>query len=301
MKESIYHKSNALRVSLVTLIVNFFLSAGKFAVGLFAHSAALMSDAAHSFSDVLSTLVVIIGVRLSSREADEGHPYGHEKLESIAALALSGMLLVTGILIGVESIKGYITGGERAIPGIAALIAAVLSIVVKEWMFHYTRKTALREKSDALMADAWHHRSDALSSVGSFLGVLGARLGFPVLEPIACVLIALLIIKTAVDIFREATNKLVDRALPTEEDEDMKSAALLVPGVISINSFKSRMFGSRIYVDISIGVDNSLTISEAHDIAEAVHDVIETRFPDVKHCMVHEEPHNPCAYPTSKV
>lgn len=284
--------TETMRVSAVTLAVNIVLSITKFIVGLTAHSAALMSDAAHSFSDCLSTVIVMAGIKVSSRDADEGHPYGHEKLESIAALVLSGMLFATGLLIGFESVRGYITSGAKEAPGIAALIVAVISIVVKEWMFHYARRTATRVNSDALMADAWHHRSDALSSVGSFIGILGARLGFLVLEPIACVLIALLIVKTAVDIFREATNKLVDRALPPEEEEAMRKTVLSVPGVCVINSFKSRLFGNRTYVDIAIGVDRSLTIAAAHDIAEAVHDAIESTYLNVKHCMVHEEPYN---------
>ena len=282
--------SETIRVSIVTLIINALLSAGKFVIGIVAHSGALLSDAAHSLSDVLSTAVVMIGVKVSERDADEGHPYGHEKLESIAALVLAGMLFVTGIMIGIESVRGYISGEAFVVPGMAALIAAFVSIVVKEWMFHYTKAVAKREKSDALLADAWHHRSDALSSVGSFLGILGARLGLEVLEPIACIVIALLIVKTAIDIFREATDKLVDRALDADREEDMRKTALSIPGVDEIKAFKSRLFGSRAYVDISIGVDPSLTIGEAHDIAEAVHDALEAKFPDAKHCMVHEEP-----------
>lgn len=279
-----------MRVSIVTLTLNILLSAGKFVIGVLAHSGALISDGAHSLSDVLSTAVVMIGVKVSERDADEGHPYGHEKLESIAALVLAGMLFVTGLLIGIESVRTYISGAEFIMPGVAALIFAAVSIVVKEWMYRYTRSAAKRERSDALMADAWHHRSDALSSIGSFIGILGARLGLSILEPIACVVIALLIIKTAVDIFREAVNKLVDRAMEPELEEEMKQAALSIPGVTSINTFKSRLFGNRAYVDISIGVDPALTISEAHDIAEAVHDALESQFPDIKHCMVHEEP-----------
>ena len=282
--------SATMRVSWVTLIVNAMLSAGKFLVGTLAHSAALVSDGAHSLSDVMSTVVVMIGVKVSDKDADEGHPYGHEKLESIAALVLAGMLFVTGLLIGFESVRGYISGSGFKMPGVAALIVAAASILIKEWMFRYTKRIAKHERSDALMADAWHHRSDALSSVGSFIGILGARLGVQVLEPIACVLIALLIVKTAIDIFREATNKLVDKALTPSQEAEMRRAAMDIPGVETVNSFKSRLFGNRAYVDISIGVDPNLTIGEAHDIAEAVHDALEAGFPDVKHCMVHEEP-----------
>lgn len=285
-------KRLAMRVSAVTLAVNMLLTAIKLAAGVIASSGAMISDAVHSASDVLSTLLVMFGVHMATRAEDSDHPYGHERLECVTALLLAIMLLATGLGIGVSGIKniGLALRGELAAPGVLALWAAVVSILVKEWMFHYTKHAANRTNSGALLADAWHHRSDALSSVGSFVGVLGARLGLPIFDPIAALVIALFIVKVAFDIAMDAFDKMVDHACDDETVAKIRQLALTTDGVLTLDELKTRRFGSKSYVDIEIGVDATLSLIDAHNIAEALHDRIEAEVPEVKHCMVHVNP-----------
>lgn len=283
----------ANRVSVISIIINLGLSAFKLTAGLIAHSSALISDAVHSASDVISTFAVIAGVNISARASDRGHQYGHERMEAIFSILLSILLFATGIGIGYSAIMKIMNGyGDLEAPGFIALIAAAVSIVVKEWMFHYTSRASKKINSTALMADAWHHRSDALSSIGSFAGVLGARLGFPICDPIAGIIICIFIIKAAWDIFYDATNQLVDKACDEKVCMELRSVIASVDGVVSIDDLKTRLFGAKIYVDVEIGADGNLTLYKAHDIAQRVHDNIEKNFEEVKHCMVHVNPKN---------
>ena len=224
-EEPAWEHKVAMKVSGVSIAVNLLLSLFKLLAGILAHSGAMISDAIHSASDVGSTFVVIVGVNLSSKKSDKEHQYGHERMECVSSIILSGLLLATGIGIGMNGIENIIkstSGASIAIPGTLALIAAVVSIVVKEWMFWYTRSAAKKINSGALMADAWHHRSDAMSSVGAFIGILGARLGFPILDPIASVAICVLIVKASVDIFRDAIDKMVDHSCDEATEERMR-------------------------------------------------------------------------------
>ena len=186
----------AMKVSVISVIVNLLLSVFKLIAGILAKSGAMISDAVHSASDVFSTFVVMIGVTISEKESDKEHPYGHERLECVAAIILSMVLAITGLGIGVTGIRNIANGesGVLEAPGLLALIAAVVSIAVKEWMYWFTRAAAKKINSGALMADAWHHRSDALSSIGAFVGILGARLGYPILDPIASIIICIFVI-----------------------------------------------------------------------------------------------------------
>ncbi len=282
----------ALRVSAVSIAVNALLSLVKLIAGLIGHSAAMISDSVHSLSDVLSTFVVIAGVKIADKKSDAHHPYGHERMECVAAIILSALLFLVGLGVGMAGIRKIINMESTAIeiPGIAALVAAVASIGVKEAMYWYTRSAASKINSGALMADAWHHRSDALSSVGSFIGVLGARLGFPVLDPLASIIICVFIVKVAFDIFKDSMDKMVDRACDDETTEEMKRVVLSVKGVEALDLIQTRLFGSKIYVDIEISADGNLPLYKAHAIAQEVHDHIEKNFPLVKHCMVHVNP-----------
>lgn len=281
----------AMHVSLVTILGNVLLSAFKLAAGIFAHSGAMVSDAVHSASDVLSTFVVIAGVKLSGKDSDKEHPYGHERFECVAAILLAVMLAATGFGIGWAGIRN-ITGDSSglAVPGGIALVAAVISIVSKEAMYWYTRAVAKKIGSSALMADAWHHRSDALSSVGSFVGIFGARLGFPVLDPIASVVICVFILKAAFDVFRDAISKMTDRACPDEVEDQMRQAVLAQDGVLGVDRLKTRLFGDRVYVEVEISADAQAPLVQAHEVATRVHDAMEDQFPVVKHCMVHVNP-----------
>ncbi len=284
----------AMEVSAVSLLVNILLSAGKLLAGILAHSGAMISDSVHSASDVVSTLVVIIGLRLSGRRADANHPYGHERLECAAAILLSGMLALTGAGIGLTGVREILRAlaGEMTIqvPGLLALGAAVVSVAVKEAMYWYTRRAARKLGSADLMADAWHHRSDALSSVGSFAGILGARLGWPVLDPVASVVICAFILRAAVKIFMDAVGQMTDRACDAETEQTIRKIILAQPGVEGIDLLKTRRFSSKIYVDVEIAADGNKTLYETHAIAESVHTAIETSLDQVKHIMVHVNP-----------
>lgn len=284
-------EARAIRVSVVTILGNVVLTILKLAAGLVAHSGAMVSDAVHSASDVLSTFVVIAGVKLAGKEADREHPFGHERFECMAAILLASMLAVTGLGIGWTGVGNILEGADALpIPGRVALAAAVLSIVSKEAMYWYTRAEAKKLNSTSLMADAWHHRSDALSSVGSFVGICGARLGIPELDPAASVVICLFILKAAWDIFRDAAAKMLDTACPEEMEEEMRQTALAQPGVLGVDRLQTRLFGNRIYVEVEIAADGEVPLAEAHETSAQVHHAMERRFPMVKHCMVHVNP-----------
>lgn len=280
------------RVSIVTITGNAILSVMKLAAGIAAHSGAMVSDAVHSASDVFSTVVVMIGIRLAAKESDREHPYGHERLECVAAIILAMVLFATGLGIGREALKNIFGGDyERLqIPGIAALAAAVLSIVSKEAMYWYTRYYAKKIDSSALMADAWHHRSDAFSSVGALIGIAGARLGFPVMDSAASLVIFVFIAKAAFDIFKDAVDKMVDHSCDEETERQIYDCVMENERVLGIDLLQTRIFGNKIYVDVEIQVDGLYSLQEAHEIAELVHERIEQEFRKVKHIMVHVNP-----------
>ncbi|MCQ2969753.1 MAG: cation diffusion facilitator family transporter [Clostridium sp.] len=282
-----------MRVSVVSIIINTILSIGKVAAGLIAGSGAIISDGVHSASDVFSTIIVIIGFNIAHKESDKKHQYGHERFECIAAMILGAILLATGIGIGLTRINKMIAGieGNLEAPGRLALFAAAISIAVKEWMYWYTRSAAIKINSGALKADAWHHRSDALSSVGSFIGVLGARIKFPILDPIASIIICLFIVKVSYDIFKDSIYKLIDASCDDETINKIKDIVLSQEGVIELDSLKTRVFGSRIYTDIEISSYGNQSLEEAHNIAQKIHDEVEKNIPMVKHCMVHVNPY----------
>ena len=282
----------ATKVSMVSVVGNLLLSAFKALAGVLAHSGAMVSDAVHSASDVLSSVIVIIGVKISARDSDDDHPYGHERFECVAAIVLAVILFITGLFIGIGALED-ITGGnyqQLAVPGVLSLIAAAVSIVSKEAMYWYTRAYAKRYDSGALMADAWHHRSDALSSVGALIGIAGARMGFPVLDPIASLVICVFIVKAACDIFRDAIRKMVDHSCDRQTEEALRACAGRQEGVLRVDVLHTRVFGNKIYVDIEICADGGLSLAQGHFIAERVHDAIEKEFPKVKHIMVHVNP-----------
>ena len=282
----------ATKVSVISMATNVILTVAKFAAGVVAHSGAMISDAVHSASDIFSGLIVLIGVRISSKAPDDKHPYGHERFECVAALLLSGILALVGGTIGLNAVKDIISGRaqEMEAPGLLALIAAVVSIAVKESLFWYTRGYAKKYRSTALHAEAWHQRSDALSSVGALIGIAGARLGVPVMEPIASLIIALFILRVAVRIFRDAVDQMVDHSCDRKTEDAFRTTALEQPGVRGVELLRTRMFGNRVYVDLEIAADPALTLAAAHEIAEQVHDAIEKTYPEVKHIMVHVNP-----------
>lgn len=283
-------KSKAKEVSLVSIIGNLILSLLKMLAGIIAHSSAMLSDAVHSASDVFSSIIVIIGVEISSKKSDREHPYGHERMECVAAIILATVLLITGLMIGYKALFNIIDNKEIAVPGVLALVVAIVSIVSKEAMFWYTRYYANKLDSGALMADAWHHRSDALSSIGSLIGIMGARLGYYIADPLASIIICLFICKAAYDIYKDALDKMVDRSCDEEVEKEIRELVIKQEGVRGIDLLQTRLFGNKIYVDIEIRADGNLTLRESHKIAERIHDVLESQYPKIKHIMVHVNP-----------
>lgn len=285
-------KNIAYRVSFISIILNIFLSIFKFIAGIIGKSSAMISDSIHSLSDVISTFVVIIGIAISKKEADDKHQYGHERYETIAAIILSFCLAITGGYIGYSAIINIINKSYNIneVTNIA-LLAAIISILIKEWMYYYTKKAAIKINSTSLKADAYHHRSDALSSVGAMIGIIGSMIGYKILDPIAAIIISILIIKSAIEIMLDAFDKVMDSSVDDETLDKIKKVVMNVDGVIKIDDIKTRLFAEKIYVDIEIAVLGDKTLIEAHKIAHLVHDMVESEIKNCKHCMVHVNPY----------
>jgi len=289
--ETVEERKIINRLSRVGIIGNILLAAFKLFAGLIGKSGAMVSDAVHSLSDVFATVIAYIGVLLSKRKEDSEHPYGHERLECVASLALGLILAGTGIGIGYSGIRKLFFEPETAeIPTVLPLIAAVVSIVVKEGMFWYTMYYAKKMDSSAFKADAWHHRSDAISSVGSFIGIGLARLGLPFMDPVASLVICVFILKVAFDISRDAISKMLDTSCGDAFEQKIRDCVLQEPGVERIDLLHTRQFGNKMYVDLEIAVNREISLVAAHAIAENVHQRIEQNFQNVKHVMVHVNP-----------
>ncbi len=292
MRENQTNKDVAFRISSVSISVNLMLAFLKFFAGILGKSSAMVSDAIHSASDIFSTVIVMIGVGIAAKDSDADHPYGHDRIECIASVILAVVLFATGIGIGLEGIQHIVYGDYSGmeVPTMLPLVVAVISIAVKEWMYWYTKAGAKKINSGALLADAWHHRTDALSSVGAFVGILGARMGYPICDSIACVVICIFIVKAAYDVFKDAMDKMVDKSCDDETNEKLETLIKSIDGVERLDLLNTRLFGSRIYVDVEIATDGHRSLYDAHRIAEAVHEGIEKEFKEVKHCMVHVNP-----------
>ncbi len=290
--QPVNEKAVIRNLSLVSVIGNAILSGFKLFAGITGNSGAMISDSIHSFSDVLTTLIAWIGVKISKKDADIRHPYGHERLECVAALILGVVLMITGIGVGKVGVQNIISGnyGTLAVPSSIALVAAVVSIVGKEAMYWYTRYYAKLINSTAFLADAWHHRSDAFSSVGSLIGIAGAMLGFPVMDSVASVVICIFIMKVAYDILKDALVKMLDTSCGEEYEKNLMEDILTQEDVLGIDMLRSRMFGNKVYIDLEISVDGDKSLWQAHEIAERVHQNIEQRFAEVKHIMIHVNP-----------
>ncbi|MDO4393338.1 MAG: cation diffusion facilitator family transporter [Bacillota bacterium] len=276
--------NKGIKITIFSIVINLLLSAGKFLAGVLGHSSAMISDAVHSASDVFSSIIVIVGLKTSEKEADIDHQYGHERMECMAALLLAGALVGTGLCIGYSGVRSLVMGNYSS-PENIALIMAIVSIVVKECMYWYTRVVGKKLGSPALMADAWHHRTDAFSSVGALIGILGAQHGYPFLDSVASVVICIFILIAGYGVYKDATSRMTDSRADNEEDiRDfiLKNAKL--------DMLKTRKFGNRTYVDAEIALDGRMSLYEAHSIAEKLHDQIEKEFPEVKHIMIHVNP-----------
>ncbi len=278
------------KISRVTITWNVILAGVKIIAGMIGKSGAMLADGIHSLSDIVSTAAVMIGINIAGKPKDENHPYGHEKIEPIVAKLMAIILLLTALGIGYDGVQTMVTG-DYEVPAKLTIYAAVLSIIVKEGMYRYVRRGAKQIDSSALLADAWHHRSDVFSSAGTLAAIIGARLGYKFFDPLAALVICGLIIKVAVDIYIQSIHQLVDRAGSEETRAEIKQEILEVTAVQAINELKTRQHGSKLYVDVEIAVNQELSVLEGHEIAEQVHDKIEREISKVKHCMVHVEPY----------
>lgn len=281
------------RLSTVGIAGNIVLVVFKLYAGIVGKSSAMVSDAIHSLSDVFATMIAALGVMIARRKPDEKHPYGHDRFECLASLVLGVILICTGLGIGFTGVKTIVGGHFDSIqtPSAIALVAAIVSILTKEAMFQYTKFYAKKLNSSAFMADAWHHRSDAFSSIGSLIGIGGAMLGCPVMDCIASIIICICILKVGFDILKEALGNMMDTSCGTAYDEELKSFIEAIPGVESVDLLLTRKFGNKIYIDAEISVDGSLSLEAAHQISENVHDAVEARSNEIKHIMIHV---NPC-------
>jgi len=279
------------RASWIGIIVNILLTIIKGVIGLLAGSTAMVADSVHSGSDIISTVIVLQGIKVSHLPPDEEHHYGHGKAESIVAKIIAILLMVTAVGIGWSALQS-LRNPELQPPGAIAILAALLSIIIKEWMYRYTVNVGRKIESQALIADAWHHRTDVFSSIAALIGIVGAVLGFPILDPLAGIAVSLLILKTAFSIYWEAISELMDTAPPKEIIKDLECISLSIEGIKSVHEIKARRHGSQIYVDMKICVDKDITVEQGHRLAsKAKHRIIHT-VKNIKDVMIHV---NPCS------
>lgn len=277
-------------------IVNMILLILKFAAGIIGHSAAMVADAVHSLSDFLTDIVVIAFVRLSSKPADKDHDYGHGKYETIATSIIGMALIVVAVMLGwngIDKIIYVIQGNKLESPGIIALVAAIVSILLKEWVFRITRKVAVEVNSQALEANAWHHRSDALSSVGTTIGIGGAVMlgsNWAVLDPIAAVVVSVLIFITAFRLLRQASGELLEESLPKETEDKIEEIVYRDTLVRDIHNLHTRRIGSIIAIEMHLRLPGDITLTESHCHASEIERSLRDEFGDNTHIMLHIEP-----------
>ena len=284
------------RVTLAGSVVNLLLVGLKAFAGLAGHSAAMISDAVHSLSDFITDIVVLVFVRVSARPQDEGHDYGHGKYETVATLFIGLALAAAavGIVVsGAQKLALWLKGEELPAPGMLALWAAIISIVVKELLYQYTRLKGKKLDSPALVANAWHHRSDALSSIGAAIGIGGAILlgkRWTVLDPLASIVVGAMLVKVAWDLLGPSFGELTDSSLPADTENEMLEIIKTVPGVEDPHNLRTRRVGNRIAAEVHIRLDGSLSLADAHDKASEVERRLRQRFGPQSHITVHMEP-----------
>lgn len=290
------------RVSFVSIIVNLLLTFAKALAGAAAGSQALIADAVHSAGDVISTLAVMAGIRLADAPPDESHHYGHGRLESVTAKLVALLIIGTGVGIALSNFNAVraiiaadgVSSGDFAPPTTVAMLVAVASIAVKEALYRYTAHAGRKLRSRALMADALHHRSDAVSSIAALAGLVGARAGWAFLDPLAGVVVGLLILHMGIMLYWQSVAELVDTAPPKDVVDNLRRVGGAGPGVINVNELRARLHGADIFMDLEICVDPDSSLRAAHHIAHETSDRIEAEFPNVREVHVHV---NPCRSP----
>lgn len=294
--EEAVREAGIYRVTLVGSVVNLLLLVFKFVAGILGHSAAMLADAVHSLSDFVTDIIVIVFVRISSKPEDEGHDYGHGKYETLATAIIGLVLLFVGFGIlwnGATSIWDFWQGGELKEPGMLALWAALVSILFKELLYKYTVLKGRRLNSQAVVANAWHHRSDALSSIGTAVGIGGAILlgeRWLILDPLAAVVVSLFIMKVAIQLLVPCVEELLEKSLPAEVEEKIKQEILAFPGVTSPHHLRTRRIGSSYAIEVHIRMDGQITLEEAHHTATAIENRLKSEFGSRTYINIHVEP-----------
>ena len=284
------------RVTFLGSFVNLLLVVFKFIAGIVGHSAAMIADAVHSLSDFITDIIVIIFVAISGKPEDSDHSYGHGKYETLATAVIGIILFFVGVGIlisGIKAIVGALQGEPLQAPSLLALIAAVISIVVKEALYHYTVKRGKALGSSSVVANAWHHRSDALSSIGTAIGIGGAVfLGeqWRILDPIAAVVVSIFIVKVAVELIKPCIDELVERSLPEEVEQRIHALILQSPQVSSPHHLRTRRIGGYIAIEVHIRMDGQISLSEAHQVASDIERRLKAEFGEKTHIGIHMEP-----------
>lgn len=289
MNEETRYKASR-KASYLGLLGNIILTFLKGFIGFFAGSTALMADAVHSASDFIGTVIVIKGVKIAHQPPDESHPYGHHKAESIVSKIIAIILMITAVFIGYEAFQILISD-EIGIPGSVAIVVAIISIGVKEGMYQYTIRVGGKYRNAALIADAWHQRSDAISSIAALIGITGAVMGFPFMDPLAGMVVALLILKTAISIYIDAIQDLMDSAPPQEVLDKITEAAKIDEGVMEVTEVKVRRYGSMLLVDMKINVSPHITVERGHAISARTKQNILNHNEEVKDVLIHVNPY----------
>ena len=280
----------ASKVTILAILWNVFLSIIKVLAGVIGNSTAMIADGIHSASDIITSVGVLIGNKISSKPGEKEHNYGHEIAETLVSFLLSIMLIVVAVTIGVDGAKKIFNLDEVKIPTLIPLVVAVISIAIKEYQYRITIKVAKKINSPSLKADAWHHRSDALSSVAAFIGIGGAMLGYKILEPIATIVVALIVCKVALEIFTNSMNELMDVSIDEEQEKQIIEYCKETTGVKHIKTMRTRKHGAFAYVDLVICVDGALTVKQGHDIANDLEKKLINELAIIKGITVHVEP-----------
>ncbi|CCZ41108.1 cation transporter [Bacteroides fragilis] len=284
------------KVTIVGSVVNFLLLVFKFFAGITGHSAAMLADAVHSLSDFITDIVVIVFVRIAGKPEDKGHDYGHGKYETLATAIIGLLLLCVGFGIfwnGASSIYTFLQGGQLESPGVVALVAALVSIVSKEILYQYTVIQGNKLNSQAVVANAWHHRSDALSSIGTAIGIGGAILlgdHWRVLDPIAAVVVSFFIMKVSVQLLIPCVDELLEKSLPDDVEKEIEQTVLSFPGVSQPHHLRTRRIGSYYAIEIHVRMDGKITLEEAHGTATAIENKLKEMFGKGTHVGIHVEP-----------
>ena len=284
------------KVTLTGTAVNAVLIVLKFIAGFVGRSSAMVADAVHSLSDFVTDVIVIVFVKIAGKPRDKGHEYGHGKFETFATMIIGFILCMAGLglmINGIELVVHSLHGHTLPKPGMLALVIAIISIISKEWLYRYTTNVGKRVNSQAVIANAWHHRSDAISSVGTLIGISGAIfLGdkWRILDPIAAIVVSLFIIKSGYDIMKPAVADLLEASLPESMENEILKLVKTVPGITYVHNLRTRRIGNDIAVDLHVKMDGHLTLTTAHELATEAENAIKSRFGNNSIINIHMEP-----------